>query len=35
MDILIPVVIIVAIVGLSIKKFKPELWNKAVSKFKK
>ncbi len=35
MDILIPVVIIVAIVGLSIKKFKPELWTKAVSKFKK
>ena len=35
MDILIPVVIIVAIVGLFIKKFKPELWEKAVSKFKK
>ena len=35
MDVLIPLAILVFIVALSMKKFKPELWEKAVSKFKK
>ena len=35
MDILIPLVIIAVVFGLSVKKFKPELWKEAVSKFKK
>ena len=35
MDVLIPLAILVLIVALSIKKFKPELWEKAVSKFKR
>tara|TARA_B100001063_G_C16499115_1_gene421182 strand:+ start:478 stop:585 length:108 start_codon:yes stop_codon:yes gene_type:complete len=35
MDVLIPLAIMVLIVALSIKKFKPELWEKAVSRFKK
>ncbi len=35
MDVLIPLAILVLIVALSMKKFKPELWEKAVSKFKK
>jgi len=35
MDILIPVVIITVVVVFSIRKFKPVLWNKIVSKFKK
>jgi hypothetical protein len=35
MDILIPLVIIAAVVALSVRRFKPELWKEAVSKFKK
>jgi hypothetical protein len=35
MDILIPLVIIAVVVALSVRRFKPELWKKAVSKFKK
>lgn len=35
MDALIPLGIIAIIVLFFIKKFKPELWEKAVSKFKK
>ena len=35
MEVLIPLAILVLIVALSMKKFKPELWEKAVSKFKK
>jgi len=35
MDILIPVAIITVVVVFSIRKFKPVLWNKIVSKFKK
>jgi len=35
MDILIPVTIITIVVLFSIKKFKPELWKEAMSRFKK
>lgn len=35
MDILIPSVIIAVIIAWSVKKFKPELWNKITAKFKK
>jgi hypothetical protein len=35
MDVLIPLAIMVLVVALSMRKFKPELWEKAVSKFKK
>jgi hypothetical protein len=35
MDILIPLVVISAILLVSIRKFKPELWKKIVAKFKK
>jgi hypothetical protein len=35
MDILIPLVVISAILLVSIRKFKPELWKKVAAKFKK
>jgi hypothetical protein len=35
MDILIPLVVISAILLVSIKKFKPQVWKKIVAKFKK
>ena len=35
MEVLIPLGIIMLVIALSMKKFKPELWEKAVSKFKK
>jgi len=35
MDILIPLIIVAVVLAWSVKRFKPELWNKAVSKFKK
>jgi hypothetical protein len=35
MDILIPLAIAVVIIAWSVKKFKPELWNKITAKFKK
>jgi len=35
MDILIPLAIIAVIIAWSVKKFKPELWNKITAKFKK
>tara|TARA_R110000824_G_scaffold170991_2_gene348485 strand:+ start:517 stop:624 length:108 start_codon:yes stop_codon:yes gene_type:complete len=35
MDALIPLGIIAIVVLFSVKRFKPELWKKAVSKFKK
>ena len=35
MDILIPLAIITTIVLFSIKKFKPQVWKKIVTKFKK
>ena len=35
MDILIPVGIIILVIGYAVKKLKPELWKKAMSKFKK
>ena len=34
MDILIPLAIVVVVLAWSVKKFKPELWNKVTSKFK-
>tara|TARA_R110000744_G_scaffold350443_1_gene456119 strand:- start:328 stop:435 length:108 start_codon:yes stop_codon:yes gene_type:complete len=35
MDILIPVGIIILVIGYAVKKLKPELWKKTMSKFKK
>ena len=35
MDILIPLAIITTIVLFSIRKFKPQVWKKIVTKFKK
>jgi len=35
MDILIPLAIMVLIVALSMRRFKPELWEKTISRFKK
>ena len=35
MDILIPLAIITTVVLFSIKKFKPQVWKKIVTKFKK
>jgi regulatory protein YycH of two-component signal transduction system YycFG len=35
MDILIPLVIIVVVLAWSVKRFKPEFWNKITAKFKK
>ena len=35
MDILIPLTIAVIVIVISIKRFKPRLWNQIVSKFKK
>ncbi len=35
MDILIPLIIVTVVLAWSVKRFKPELWEKAVSKFKK
>jgi len=35
MDILISLIIVTVVFAWSVKRFKPELWEKAVSKFKK
>ena len=35
MEVLIPLAILVVVIAWSVKRFKPELWEKAVSKFKK
>ncbi len=35
MDILIPLIIVTVVLAWSVKKFKPELWDQVVSKFKK
>jgi hypothetical protein len=35
MDVLVPLIIVTIITLFSIKKFKPELWSKITSKFKK
>ena len=35
MDVLIPLGIMVLVIALSIRKFKPKLWEEAVSKFKR
>jgi len=35
MDILIPLIIVAVVLAWSVKKYKPELWNKITSKLKK
>ena len=35
MDILIPLIIVAVVLAWSVKRLKPELWNKVTSKFKK
>ena len=35
MEILIPLTVVAVVLAWSVKKFKPELWNKVTSKFKK
>ena len=35
MDILIPLAIVTVVLAWSVKRFKPEFWNKVTSKFKK
>ena len=35
MEILIPLIIVIVVLTWSVKKFKPELWDQVVSKFKK
>ena len=35
MEILIPLIIVAVVLAWSVKRFKPELWNKIISKFKK
>jgi hypothetical protein len=35
MDILIPLIIVTIVLAWSVKRFKPELWTKVTSKFKK
>ena len=35
MEVLIPLTVVAVVIGWSVKRFKPELWEKAVSKCKK
>jgi hypothetical protein len=35
MEVLIPLAVVVVVIAWSVKRFKPELWEQAVSKFKK
>jgi len=35
MEVLIPLTVVAVVLAWSVKKFKPELWNKVTSKFKK
>jgi hypothetical protein len=35
MDILIPLIIVAVVLAWSVKRFKPELWEKTISRFKK
>jgi hypothetical protein len=35
MEVLIPLIVVAVVIAWSVKRFKPELWNKIVSKFKK
>ena len=35
MDVLIPLIIVAVVLAWSVKRFKPELWTKVTSKFKK
>jgi len=35
MEVLIPLAVVAVVIAWSIERFKPELWEKAVSKFKR
>jgi hypothetical protein len=35
MEVLIPLAVVAVVIGWSVKRFKPELWEKAISRFKK
>jgi len=35
MEVLITLTVVAVVIGWSVKRFKPELWSKIVSKFKK
>jgi hypothetical protein len=35
MEVLIPLAVVAVVIAWSIERFKPELWNKVKSKFKK
>tara|TARA_R110002020_G_scaffold369638_3_gene581492 strand:+ start:273 stop:380 length:108 start_codon:yes stop_codon:yes gene_type:complete len=35
MDVFIPLIIVAVVLAWSVKKYKPELWNKITSKLKK
>jgi len=35
MEVLIPLAVVAVVIGWSVKRFKPELWDQVVSKFKK
>ncbi len=35
MEVLIPLIIVAVVLAWSVKRFKPELWDKVTSKFKK
>jgi len=35
MEVLIPLAVVAVVIAWSVKRFKPELWEKAVSKFKR
>jgi len=35
MEVLIPLAIMALIIALSMRRFKPELWEKTISRFKK
>jgi len=35
MEVLIPLIVLTVVIAWSVNRFKPELWNKVKSKFKK
>jgi hypothetical protein len=35
MEVLIPLTVVAVVIAWSIERFKPKLWNKIISKFKK
>jgi len=35
MEVLIPLAVVAVVIAWSVKRFKPELWEKTVSKFKR